>query len=112
MTAVPTAAGPSGLFGRALHRAVRGYQYLFAWRPSPCRYVPSCSNYALEAIETHGGARGALLAGRRICRCHPWGGSGWDPVPDADRGVAEHASVASPAHPDPRTAESSARKET
>jgi uncharacterized protein len=48
-----------------------------------CRYFPSCSAYALEAIENHGAARGGWLAAKRICRCHPWGASGHDPVPRA-----------------------------
>lgn len=64
-----------------LHALVRAYQRVRAGRPSPCRYVPSCSNYALEALETHGAVRGTWLATRRLCRCHPWGGQGWDPVP-------------------------------
>jgi len=46
-----------------------------------CRYLPSCSDYAAEAIRTHGLFRGALLTGRRLGRCHPFGGSGHDPVP-------------------------------
>jgi uncharacterized protein len=46
-----------------------------------CRFQPTCSAYALEALELHGGLRGAWLAGRRILRCHPWGGAGLDPVP-------------------------------
>lgn len=70
------------LMGRALHRVVRGYQSLFAWRPSPCRFVPTCSNYALDALETHGVIKGSWLTARRLGRCHPWGGHGWDPVPD------------------------------
>lgn len=49
--------------------------------PSACRYVPTCSEYALEAIRRHGPWRGGLLALKRILRCHPWGGSGYDPVP-------------------------------
>ena len=53
-----------------------------AGRPSPCRYDPSCSTYALEALERHGAARGTWLTLRRLARCHPWGGMGWDPVPD------------------------------
>ena len=67
---------------RALHVAVRAYRRLAAGRPSPCRYDPSCSAYALEALEAHGAARGTWLAVRRIGRCHPWGGHGWDPVPE------------------------------
>jgi len=69
------------LAARPLHAAVRAYQRVFAGRASPCRYVPSCSNYALEALELHGAARGTWLATRRLCRCHPWGSQGWDPVP-------------------------------
>ena len=70
---------------RMLHRLVRAYQALTAGRPSPCRYQPTCSAYALEAVEVHGAARGAWLAVRRITRCHPWGGHGWDPVPAGER---------------------------
>jgi putative membrane protein insertion efficiency factor len=66
---------------RALHLGVRGYRRLAAGRPSPCRFDPSCSSYALEALEQHGAARGSWLSARRIARCHPWGGHGWDPVP-------------------------------
>ena len=61
--------------------AVRGYQRVTAGRPSPCRFDPSCSTYALDALEHHGAARGSWLTLRRLVRCHPWGGSGWDPVP-------------------------------
>ncbi|MCK5040747.1 MAG: membrane protein insertion efficiency factor YidD [Sphingomonadales bacterium] len=47
-----------------------------------CRYQPTCSAYAVEAIESHGGIKGVWLALRRIGRCHPWGGEGFDPVPE------------------------------
>ncbi len=67
---------------RGLARLVRIYQSVTAGRPSPCRFVPSCSTYALEALESHGALRGSALAARRLCRCHPWGGHGFDPVPE------------------------------
>jgi putative membrane protein insertion efficiency factor len=60
---------------------IRGYQRVRAGRPSPCRFTPSCSEYAAEALREHGSLRGSALAARRLGRCHPWGGHGWDPVP-------------------------------
>ena len=48
-----------------------------------CRYLPTCSAYALEALDQHGAWTGGWLAARRLMRCHPWGGSGYDPVPPA-----------------------------
>jgi uncharacterized protein len=66
---------------RLPHGAIRVYQWLFAGRISPCRFEPSCSTYALGSLETHGLVRGTWLAVRRLGRCHPWGGHGWDPVP-------------------------------
>lgn len=70
---------------RVMVRAVRVYQYAAAGRPSPCRHVPSCSTYAVEALEAHGAVRGSWLALRRLGRCHPWGTSGYDPVPEPRR---------------------------
>lgn len=61
---------------------VRGYRLLFSpWVGFNCRYHPTCSAYALEALRRHGGIRGSYLSARRIARCHPWGGSGIDDVP-------------------------------
>ena len=82
--------GALGSVAGAIHRTlvallvapVRGYQVflspLFGGR---CRYVPSCSQYAIEALRVHGAVRGAALAAWRVLRCHPWGGHGYDPVP-------------------------------
>jgi putative membrane protein insertion efficiency factor len=62
---------------------VRAYRLVFSpWVGHNCRYHPTCSAYALQALERHGALRGSWLAARRILRCHPWGGSGVDEVPD------------------------------
>jgi hypothetical protein len=71
------------LAARPLLALVRLYRAVTAGRPSPCRFDPTCSTYALEALETHGALRGLWLTVRRLGRCHPWGGQGWDPVPPA-----------------------------
>ena len=71
----------SRLAGRVLTAGVRAYQGVMAGRLSPCRFVPSCSSYAIEAIELHGPARGSWLALRRLARCRPLGRRGFDPVP-------------------------------
>lgn len=70
---------------RALRRLVRGYQRIAAGRPSPCRHVPSCSVYAIEALETHGAIRGGWYATKRLGRCNPWGTHGYDPVPTREK---------------------------
>ncbi|MGH7556986.1 MAG: membrane protein insertion efficiency factor YidD [Gemmatimonadota bacterium] len=66
-----------------LFALIRTYQIAMAWSPSPCRYEPSCSRYALDAVAAHGAWRGTLLAARRLVRCHPWHAGGYDPVPPA-----------------------------
>ena len=73
-----------GRVGRLMIAVSRGWQ----WGPSrilppSCRYAPSCSHYAIQAVERHGAARGGWLALRRLARCHPFGGHGYDPVPPA-----------------------------
>ena len=85
----PVATRSMGPGARCMWLAIRGYQHLFSWRVSSCRYDPTCSTYAMEAIEAHGAVRGSWLAVRRIGRCHPWGGHGWDPVPPR----APHSSI-------------------
>ena len=66
-----------------LRGLIRGYQLVISPVLGPsCRYLPSCSDYAAEAIERHGALAGTWLALRRLARCHPWGGSGYDPVPE------------------------------
>jgi putative membrane protein insertion efficiency factor len=70
------------MIGRALIRLIRLYQATASVRMPRCRYMPTCSQYALEAVERHGAARGSWLAARRLCRCHPFGSFGFDPVPE------------------------------
>ena len=80
-TQVPAHAPARWLRG-ALIAAIRVYQILLSPLLSPaCRFEPSCSSFAVEAIARHGAIRGGWLALRRIGRCHPWGGFGYDPVP-------------------------------
>ena len=70
-----------GMVARWMVSLIRGYQLARSGRPTGCRYLPTCSEYAIEALQGHGLARGTRLAARRIVRCNPWGGHGIDPVP-------------------------------
>jgi len=82
MTVATSSSAPTpSLLARAALALVHLYQKATAHRPSPCRYIPTCSNYALDAYEEHGFVRGSWLTAKRIGRCHPWSSSGWDPVP-------------------------------
>ena len=66
-----------------LRIAIRVYQWTLSPILGPnCRYLPSCSDYALEAIERHGAVQGLWMALRRLLRCHPWAAGGYDPVPE------------------------------
>jgi hypothetical protein len=61
---------------------VKAYRYAVSPMLGPsCRFEPSCSSYAVEALERHGATRGTWLAAKRVCRCHPWHPGGYDPVP-------------------------------
>lgn len=76
---------------------IKGYQQwispmkiFFGATGGTCRFVPTCSEYAVQAVQEHGVVRGTFLGFRRILRCQPWGGHGYDPVPSHLKGTAEH----------------------
>ena len=73
---------------RLLLLLLRAYQYALSpfFGPS-CRFYPTCSNYAIEAVREHGAARGCLLAAKRLCKCHPWHPGGVDTVPKKTAGA-------------------------
>ena len=72
---------------------IRFYQlFISPFLGSNCRFQPTCSAYGLEAIRLHGAVRGGYLTIRRILKCHPWGGFGYDPVPQSARDTAAHGS--------------------
>ncbi|MFP3921712.1 MAG: membrane protein insertion efficiency factor YidD [Dichotomicrobium sp.] len=88
MTAPPTErAAPPGRAAKLARTALKLPVYLYRYIVSPvigprCRHLPTCSEYALEAIETNGAWKGGWLTLSRLVRCHPWGTDGFDPVPD------------------------------
>jgi len=70
------------MIARLLIGLVRAYRYLLSpWWGAQCRFSPTCSQYAIEALRRHGARKGSALALRRISRCHPWHAGGFDPVP-------------------------------
>lgn len=78
----PTDAPGASLAARALVFLVKGYRLLLSpWLGSACRFEPTCSVYSIEALQTHGAARGSYLTLRRLARCQPWCEGGHDPVP-------------------------------
>ena len=78
----PNRQFPGRMLALALRGVIRVYQLTLAYFfVGACRYEPSCSAYAAEAIARHGALRGGRLAAHRFCRCAPWGGNGYDPVP-------------------------------
>lgn len=89
-------AGASGL----LIGLITLYRGLSAVTPASCRFDPTCSAYAAEAIRLHGPVKGGRLAVRRIVRCHPWGGCGYDPVPARDDCAAGRAEARASGRPD------------
>lgn len=73
---------PLKLINKLLIFSIRIYQCCISpMFPPSCRFTPTCSQYAVEAITRHGAVKGLWLTVKRLCRCHPWGGSGYDPVP-------------------------------
>lgn len=95
------------MIARLLIALVKGYRYaLSPWLGSACRFTPSCSAYALQALQDHGAAQGSYLTLRRLLRCHPWCDGGPDPVPQVlPRGLQRLAP-----RPDPGPSKPSAKK--
>jgi len=76
------------LLGKFFILIIRFYQGAISpFFPPSCRYTPTCSHYGVEAIRKHGPFKGAWLAIRRFSSCHPWGGSGYDPVPEQNNDI-------------------------
>ena len=73
-----------------LVQIVRLYRFAISpWFGANCRFDPTCSSYAIEALQVHGALKGTWLAVKRMGRCHPWGGAGYDPVPGREEDASE-----------------------
>ena len=93
------------MVSRILTALIRFYQVAISpWTPPSCRYTPTCSAYALEAIRVHGAAQGGWLALKRLASCHPWGGQGYDPVPPRLESVRSTEALGGPAESSQKTA--------
>lgn len=74
--------------------ALRLYQIVLSpWIGNQCRFYPTCSEYARQAVETHGSLRGSALAAKRLCKCHPWHPGGFDPVPGREDTVDDQSGM-------------------
>ena len=92
----------AGLPRRGLIALVRFYRFFLSpWLGSGCRFEPTCSRYALEALERHGALAGSALAGWRLLRCHPWCAGGCDAVPERAPGLFTRLGLGAPAAPGP-----------
>lgn len=102
MNTTPPASAAPTLAARAILAVLKAYRLLFsAWIGNACRFEPTCSRYAIQAVEQHGAAHGSYLAARRVMRCHPWCAGGLDPVPPhrAWRNAAGSATLKNRAEP-------------
>ncbi|MEY2655988.1 MAG: hypothetical protein RLZZ524_3016 [Pseudomonadota bacterium] len=105
MSGLPRMSPVTSPVQRLLIGLVRGYRYLLSpWLGSACRFEPTCSAYALEALTRHGASTGARLTVGRLLRCHPWCAGGCDPVPDRPRPLFSSLPGLSRLNPDPGAA--------
>ncbi len=87
------------IFAVRIYRLILSPAQTFLFGPTGgCRFTPTCSAYAMDALREHGAVAGTVLAAKRICRCHPWGGCGHDPVPKSGKRKTDSGDVFHPAH--------------
>jgi len=96
MTGAASSVARPSVPARALMLPIRGWRLLSVHLPPRCRFHPSCSEYALEALSIHGAAKGSWLATKRVGRCHPWHEGGLDPVPPATSQANARSTLAAP----------------